>query len=69
MLQGVTGGYNGLQGVTRGDRGLQVVIGGLQGVTVGCKGLQGVTKVYRSLFLTKTFADTLSWSILQKNQS
>ena len=55
-LQGVT---RGLQGVTRGDRGLQ-------GVTGGHKGLQGVTKDYRNFFLTRTFPDTFSWSILHK---
>ena len=61
-LQGVTGvtrGYKGLEGVTRGDRGLQ-------GVTVGEKGLQGVTKDYRNFFLTTTFPDTFSCSILYK---
>ena len=61
-LQGVTEGYKGLQGVTRGDRGLQ-------GVTGGYKGLQGVSKDYRNFFLTKTFPDTFSWSILHKNES
>ena len=58
-IQGVTGGYKGLQGVTRGDRGLQ-------GLTGGYKGLQGVTKDYRNFFLTRTFPDTFSWSILHK---
>ena len=61
-MTGVTRGYKGLEGVTRGDRGLQ-------GVTVGEKGLQGVTKDYRNFFLTRTFPDTFSWSILHKNQS
>ena len=61
-LEEVTGGYKGLQGVTRGYRGLQ-------GVTGGDKGLQGVTKDYRNFFLTRTFPDTFSWSILHKNQS
>ena len=61
-LQGVTGGYKGLQGVTGGYKGLQ-------GVTGGDKGLQGVTKDYRNFFLTRTFPDTFSWSILHKNQS
>ena len=61
-LQGVTGGYKGLQGVTGGDKGLQ-------GVTEGDKGLQGVTKDYRTFFITRTFPDTFSWSILHKNQS
>ena len=62
----------GIQGVTRGCRGLQGVTGGykgLQGVTRGDRGLQGVTKNYRICFLTRTFADTFSWSILHKNQS
>ena len=81
-IQGVTRGYRGLQGVTRGDRGLQGVTGGykglqgvtggykgLQGVTGGDKGLQGVTKDYRNFFLTRTFPNTFSWSILHKNQS
>ena len=60
-LPGVTGGYKGLQGVTGGYKGLQ-------GVTGGDKGLQGVTKDYRHFFLTRTFPDTFSWSILHKNQ-
>ena len=61
-LLGVTRGYRGLQGVTRGYRGLQ-------GLTGGDKELQGVTKDYRHFFLTRTFPDTFSWSILHKNQS
>ena len=61
-LQGVTGGYKGLQGVTGGYKRLQ-------GVTWGDKGLQRVKKDYRNFFLTKTFPDTFSWSILQQNQS
>ena len=71
-LQGVTGGYKGLQGVTRGYRGLQGVTRGykgLQGVTGGDKGWQGVSKDYTNFFLTKTFPDTFSCSILHKNQS
>ena len=52
----------GIQGVTRGYRGLQ-------GVTKGDKVLQGVTKDLRNFFLSRTFPDTLSWSILHKNQS
>ena len=61
-IQGVTRGYKGLQGVTGGYKGLQ-------GVTGGYKGLQGITKDYRNFFLTRTFPDTFSWSILYKNQS
>ena len=61
-LQGVTRGYKGLQGVTRGYKGLQVGTG-------DNKGLQGVTKDFRNFFLTRTFPDTFSWSILHKNQS
>ena len=64
-LQGVkevTGGYKGLQGVTKGYKGLQ-------GVTGVDKGLQGVTKDYRIFFLTRTFPDTFSCSILHKSQS
>ena len=71
-LQGVTKGYRQLQGVTRGYRGLQGVTGGykeLQRVTRSDKALQGVTKDYRNFFLTRTFPDTSSWSILHKNQS
>ena len=64
-LQGVTRGYRGLQGITRGYKGLK----GLQGVTGGDKGLQGATSDYRNFFLTRTFPDTFSWSILHKNQS
>ena len=54
-LHGVTRGYRGLQGVTRGHR--------------GDKGLQGVTKDYRNFYLTRTFPDSFSWSILLKNES
>ena len=61
-LQGVTGGYKQLQEVTRGYKGLQ-------GVTRGYTGLHGVTKDSRNFFLTRTFPDTISLSILQKNQS
>ena len=61
MNTGVTGGYKGLQGVTMGYQGLQVV-------TRGDKGLPRVTKDYRNFFLTRTFPDTFSWSILHKNQ-
>ena len=71
-IQGVTRGYRGLQGVTRGYKRLQGVprgYKGLQGVTGGDKGLEGVTKDYRNFFLTRTFPDTFSWSILYKNQS
>ena len=35
-------------------------------MTGGDKGLQGVTKDYRNSFLTRTFPDTFSWSILHK---
>ena len=61
----MTGGdkaLEGLQGVTKGYRGLQLV-------TRGDKRLQRVTKDYRNVFLTRTFPDTFSWPILQKNQS
>ena len=71
-LQGVTRGYKELQGVTRGYEGLQGVTKdykGLQGLTGGDRELQGVTKDYRNLFLTRTFPDTSSSSILQKTQS
>ena len=61
-IHGVKGGYKGLQGVTGGYKELQ-------GATGGDNGLQGVTKVYRNFFLTRTFPDTFSWSILHKNQS
>ena len=71
-LQRVTGGYKGLQSVTGGFKGLQGVTRsykGLQGVTRGDKVLQGVTKDYRNFFLSRTFLDAFSWSILHKNQS
>ena len=61
-LHGVTGDYKGLQEVTWGYKGLQ-------GVTGGDKGLAGFKKDYRDYFLSRTFPDTLSWSILHKNQS
>ena len=51
--------YRGLQGITRCYRGLQ-------GVTGGDKALQGVTKDYRNFFLTRTFPDTFSCSLLYK---
>ena len=52
----------GLQGVTAGYKGFQ-------GTTGADRGLQGVAKDYRNFFLTRTFPDTCSWSILHKNQS
>ena len=54
------GGYRGLQGVTKGYKGVQRV-------KKGYKGLQEVRKDYRNFFLTRTFPDTFSWSILHKN--
>ena len=62
----MTGGYRGLQGVTRGYKGLQGVTKDYNGDD---KGLQGVTKDYGTFFLTRTFPDTFSWSILHKSQS
>ena len=64
-IQGVKRGYNGLQRLQSVTRGYK----GLHGVTTGDKGLQGVTKDYRNFFVTRTFPDTFSWSILHKNQS
>ena len=61
-------GLKGLQGVKRGYRGLRGYKG-LQGVTGGDRGLQRVTKDCRNFFLTRTFPDTFSWSILHRNQS
>ena len=61
-IQRVTGGFRGLRKVTRAYKGLQRVTG-------GDKGLQGVTKDYRNFFLSRTFPDTFSYSILHKNQS
>ena len=55
-------GYKGLQEVTGGYNGSK-------GVTGGDKALQGVTKDYRNFFLTRTFSDTFSWSVLHKIQS
>ena len=65
----IQGGYTGLQGVKEDCKGLQGVTGGykgLQAVTEEDKGLQGVTTDYRNFFLTRTFPDTFSWSILHK---
>ena len=78
-------GYKELQVVTRGDKGLQWVTRGykrLEGVTRGYKGWHGVRRCYRGLqgntggykglyklFLSKTFPDTFSCSVLYKNQS
>ena len=64
-LHGVSGG---LHGVSGGLQGVTVGYKGLQGVLGGDKGLQGVAKDYRNFFLTRTFPDTFSWSILHKNQ-
>ena len=53
-------------------RGLQEVPGSyktLQGVTGGDKGLQGVSNNYTNFFLTRTFPETFTESILHKNQS
>ena len=61
-IQGVTRSYKGLQGVTGGYKGFQ-------GVKGGEKWLQGVTTDYSNFFLTRTFPETFSWSILHKNQS
>ena len=58
-LQGVTGVYKGLQGVTRGYNALQRVTG-------GDKELRATTKDHRNFFLSRTFPDTFSWSILHK---
>ena len=61
----MTGGDKGLQGLQRVTKSYK----GLEGVTRGDKGLQRVTKGYRNFFLTRTFPDTFSWSILHKNQT
>ena len=61
-IQGVKRGYRGLQGLTGGYKGLQ-------GITRGNKVLQGVQRIIEYFFLTRTFPNTFSWSILHKNQS
>ena len=66
---GVTKGYRELQGVTRGYKRVARGYKGLQGVKRGDVLLQGVTKDKRNFFLIRTFPDTFSWSILNKNQS
>ena len=43
-----------IQGVTRGNRGLQ-------GLTGGYKGLQ---RIIETFFVTRTFPDTFSWSLI-----
>ena len=71
-IEWVTTGYKGLQrlqGVTRGYKGLQGGCKGLQVVTGGDNGLKGVTTDYRNFFLTRTFPDTFSYSLLHENQS
>ena len=65
-IQGVTRGYRGLK---RGYQGLQGGYRGLQGITRGNNALQGVQRIIEYFFLTRTFPDTFSWSILHKNQS
>ena len=64
-IEGVTRSYKGLQGVTRGYKRLQGVTRGYR----GDKELQWVTNDYRNFFLTRTFPDTFSWSILHNSQS
>ena len=61
-IEGVAKGYRRLQGVPRGNKGLQ-------GVKGGDKGLQGVKKDDRNFFLSRTFPNTFSWSLLHKNQT
>ena len=71
-IQGITRGYRRLEGVTGNYKGLQGVTGGykgLQGVRGGDKGLKGVTKDFTNFFLTRTFPDSFSWSVLHKNES
>ena len=58
----MTGGDKGLQGVKKAYRGLQEVTGGY-------KGLQGVRRGDKGLQRVRTFPDTFSSSILDKNQS
>ena len=60
-VTGVTGVYKGLQGVTRGYNALQRV-------TLGDKELRATTKDHRNFFLSRTFPDTFSWSILHKKR-
>ena len=62
-------GYRGLQGVTKGSQGVAGGYKGLQGNTRGDKVSQGVQRIIEYFFLTRTFPDTFSWSILHKNQS
>ena len=62
VIQGVTRGYKGLERVTGGYKGLQ-------GMTRGDKTLQGVQRIIEYFFLTRTFPNTFSCSILHKNQS
>ena len=59
-IQGATRGYRELQGVTRGYKRLQGVTGGDRGL----QGLQGVKRIIQTFFLTRTFPDSFSWSIL-----
>ena len=68
-MTGVTRAYKGLEGVTRGDRGLQGVTGGYKGLQGVTRGEGGVTKDYRNFFLTRTFPDTFSCSILYKKSN
>ena len=56
----------GLQGVTRGDRGLQGVTGGYKGLRGVTRGYRGLPRILETFFLTGTFPDTFSRSILHK---
>ena len=60
--RGLQRGYKGSQGVAGGYKGIQ-------GNTRGDKASQGVQRIIEYFFLTRTFPDTFSWSILHKNQS
>ena len=62
----MTRGYRGLQGVTGGYKGLQGVTGGYNGSQRGYRGLQ---RIIETFFLTRTFPDTFSWSILNKKSN
>ena len=61
-------GIQGFQGVTRGERGLQEVTGGYKGLQRVTGADMGLQRIIETFFVTTTFLDSFSWSILRKNQ-
>ena len=61
--------YRGLHGVTEGYKKLQGVTGGYKGGQRVTRGYRGLQRSIETFYLTRTFPDTFSWSILHKKES